>query len=398
MKHTFLGKALVCGLLSLALAACGHSDHDGHDHDHEGHDHASEEAHGHEGHDHGHEGEENHGAGEIVMSPEKAKAAGIVVEAVAADNFSEVIATSGRVLLSAADEATVVATQPGIVTMTKAWTQGMPVSVGTPLFSISQSKLPEGDLATRAKIDLETAKREFDRVQKLYDSRLATAAEYETAKNAYENARLTASALANGGNGSVSSPKSGYVLQCLVKDGDYVEVGTPLMTVTSTKRMRLQADLPIRNFGDISRIISANFRLPQNETLYRLETLGGRIVSHSRVAEGNSAYVPVIFEFDNAPGVVAGSFAEIYLIGNPRPGIISVPKSALTEEQGLFYVYIQEDEDCYRKRLVTKGATDGQRVEIKSGLKAGDRIVTANPMAVKMASMSGSIPGHTHEH
>lgn len=390
-------KAVVTGILTLAMTACGHGDHDGHDHEHEGHDHESEEA-SHHDHDHDHEAEEAHAAGEIVLSPEKAKAAGIVVEAVATDNFSEVIATSGRILLSSADEATVVATQPGIVVMNKAWAPGMAVSAGTPLFSISQSKLPEGDLATRAKIDLETAKREFDRVQKLYDSRLATATEYETARNAYENARLSVSALASGGNGSVSSPKAGFVLQCMVKDGDYVDVGTPLMTVTSTKRMRLQADLPIRNFGDISRIVSANFRLPQNETLYRLESLGGRLVSHSRVAEGNSAYVPVIFEFDNAPGVVAGSFAEIYLIGNPRPGVISVPKSALTEEQGLFYVYVQEDEDCYRKQLVGKGATDGQRVEIKTGLKAGDKVVVANPMAVKMASMSGAIPGHTHEH
>lgn len=393
MKRTLLLKALLGSLLSFALAACGHSGHEGHDHDLEDHDHHSEEAHGHD-----HDGEEGHAAGEIVLSPEKAKAAGILVEEASADNFSEVIATSGRILLSSSDEASVVATQPGIVRMTKAWAPGMAVSAGTQLFSISQSKLPEGDLATRAKIDLETARREFDRVQKLYESRLATATEYENARNAYENARLSVSALESGGNGSVSSPKGGFVLQCMVKDGDYVEVGSPMMTITSTKRMRLQADLPIRNFGDISRIVSANFRLPQNETLYRLESLGGRIVSHSRVAEGNSAYVPIIFEFDNAPGIVAGSFAEIYLIGNPRSGVISIPQTALTEEQGLFYVYIQEDEDCYRKQLVTKGATDGQRIEIKSGLKAGDKVVTANPMAVKMASMSGAIPGHTHEH
>ena len=390
-------------LFSIAIAltmtaSCG--GHDEHDHDHEGHDHGAESAHGHEGHDHDHEGEGHEGrsAGEIVLEPQKAKDAGVAAEVIQPGDFSEVIATSGRILLSASDETSVVATQPGIVMMSRAWTSGMAIGAGSPLFSISQKNLPEGDLAARARIDQQTAKAEYDRVKKLYDQRLATATEYETAKNAYENANLTAGALAGGGNGTISASRGGYVLSCLVKDGDYVEVGTPLMTITSTKRMRLQADLPIRNFGDIGRITSANFRLPQNETLYRLEALNGKVVSHSRVAEGNSAYVPVIFEFDNAPGVVAGSFAEIYLLGNPRQGVLSVPKTALTEEQGLFYVYIQEDDECYRKRQVKKGATDGIKVEITSGLQAGERVVTQNPMAVKLASMSGAIPGHTHEH
>lgn len=393
MKIKLLGILSLSFSIAVAFSACGGHEHD---HDHEGHDHEAEEAHGHEGHNH--EEKETHSAGEIVLEPEKAKAAGITVAEVRPGNFSEIIATSGRILFSSTDEATVVATQPGIVRMTKAWTTGMAVNAGSPLFTISQSKLPEGDLAARARIDLETARKNFERVKSLYDARLATADEYETAKNSYENAKLSASALAQGGNGTISSPKGGYVLQCMVKDGDYVETGTPLMNVTSTKRMRLQADLPIRNFGDISRIVSANFRLPQNETLYRLESLGGKLISYSRAAEGNSAYVPVIFEFDNAPGVVAGSFAEIFLIGNPRPNVISIPKSALTEEHGLFYVYIQLDEDCYKKQLVTKGATDGTNVEITSGLKGGDNVVVANPMAVKLASMSGAIPGHTHEH
>lgn len=391
MRRLPLLSIIIC--FCFLFFSCSHSDNDSHNHEHEGHDHSSEEPHGHDDHDH-----EGHAAGEIVIEPEKAKEAGIIVQQVNPDSFVEVITTSGRILNSAADEATVVATQPGIISLVRPWTVGMAVSAGSPLFHVSQKELPEGDLATRAKIDLETTRKEYERIKKLYDEQLSTAQEFYTAQNAYENARLTVQALSNGGGGSISSPKGGYVIACQVKDGDYVDVGTPLMKISANRRMRLQADLPIRDFGKISEITSANFRLPQNETLYRLQSLNGRIVSHSRIAEGNSAYVPVIFEFDNAPGIVAGSFAEIYLLGNPRPGVIRVPKTALTEEQGIFYVYTQEDAECYKKREVKKGATDGSCVEIVAGLNGGEKIVTQGAMAVKLASMSTAIPGHTHEH
>ena len=91
------------------------------------------------------------------------------------------------------------------------------------------------------------------------------------------------------------------------------------------------------------------------------------------------------FEFDNRGDVVPGSFVEIYLLARPMEGVISVPRSALTEEQGSFYVYLQLDEECYRKQLVTLGADNGQRVQVLSGLKAGDRLVTRGAYQVKLA-------------
>ena len=101
---------MVLGLV--ALASCGKSA--GRAHDHEGHDHgvgAVAHDHAREGHDH--EAEvAAHGAGasdEIVVSPEKAEAAGIVVETVRPAAFREVIATSGQVLPVQGSERTLVA-------------------------------------------------------------------------------------------------------------------------------------------------------------------------------------------------------------------------------------------------------------------------------------------------
>ncbi|MDE5842320.1 MAG: efflux RND transporter periplasmic adaptor subunit [Muribaculaceae bacterium] len=399
MKYYLHKHSVISILLCVFMAACGqghdHADHE-HSHEHGEHNHAAESHEHSEGeHDHEHEA---HAAGEIVLEPAKARDAGVVVQTVAPSSFSEVIPTAGRILNSSGDEATVAATQPGIVTLTRPWAVGMNVNAGTPLFSISQSSLPEGDLSKKARIELDKATKEFNRIEQLYKEKLTTAAEFEQAKANLDNARLAVSALNNGGNGSVSAPKSGYVMQVFVKSGDYVDVGTPLMSISSTRRMRLQADLPVRNFSQINQVASANFKLPQSESVFSLVKLNGKVVSHSRSTSENSAYVPIIFEFDNAAGIVAGSFAEVWLLGNPRQGVICLPKSALVEEQGEYYVYLQEDEECYRKRRISRGATDGNRFEILDGIKAGDKVVTKGAMAVKLASMSGAIPVHTHEH
>ncbi|MFW5553057.1 MAG: efflux RND transporter periplasmic adaptor subunit, partial [Prevotella pectinovora] len=125
---------------------------------------------------------------------------------------------------------------------------------------------------------------------------------------------------------------------------------------------------------------------------------GGHIQSYGRSAEVNNSYIPVIFEFNNTGDVVQGSYADIFLITQDRPNVMTLPLTAITEEQGVHYIYIQVDKEGYRKQEVTLGENDGDRVEILSGLKKGDRVVTKGAIQVKLASASNAIPAHNHNH
>ena len=62
------------------------------------------------------------------------------------------------------------------------------------------------------------------------------------------------------------------------------------------------------------------------------------------------------------------------------------------------FVYVQTDPTCYERREVTIGETDGERVEITSGLRGGEKVVTRGATQVRLAGASTSIPAHTHEH
>ena len=78
--------------------------------------------------------------------------------------------------------------------------------------------------------------------------------------------------------------------------------------------------------------------------------------------------------------------------------MIAVPKTALTEEQGVHFVYVKVDDEGYMKREVKVGQSDGERVEIIAGLTPGENVVTDGAIHVKIASAKAAIPAHNHNH
>lgn len=378
----------------LALMGC-HHDHE-HAHEHEGHDHAEELAEsGHEGH--------HHGSDVIVLAPEKAAAAGIEIEEVQPGVMHGVIHTSGKVMAASCDETTVVATISGRVSQTGHVSEGMKLASGATLYTITSAGMQaaDGDPVRRAKIALDKAQSDFERAEALVESQIVSRKDYEALRAEYEAARLTYDALSanrNGGGTIIRAPKGGFVKQNLVVDGDYVEAGQPMMIITQNQHLYLRAEVAERYFSELHRISGARFRTSYSTTLYDITDMGGHIQSYGRTAETGSAFIPVTFEFNNTGDVLQGSFADVYLITSPREGVLSLPITALTEEQGLHFVYVQTDDDEYRKQEVTLGMCDGERQEILTGLKGGERVVTRGAVQVRLASASNAIPAHTHNH
>lgn len=350
----------------------------------------------HDGHGH-----ETHGGDEIILPPAKAQAAGIVTSTVEPGRFQQVIRTSGQVLAAQGDEQVAVATVAGVVSFRGRVIEGMSVRKGSPLVVLSSQNMAEGDPVQKARVAYEVSKKEYERMQALVGDKIVSEKEFAQAKQTYENARISYEAVARNHTEhgqTVSSPIAGYVKSLLVKEGDYVSVGQPLVSVTQNRRLFLRADVSEKYYADLSSVSSANFRTPYNDKVYSLKELNGRLLSYGKASNADGYYIPVTFEFDNKGDVIPGSFVEIYLLSTPTEDALTLPRTALTEEQGSYFVYQQVDEEGYMKRPVTIGADDGERVQILSGIHPGDRIVTQGAYHVKLASASNSIPAHTHEH
>ena len=375
--------------------------HDGHNH--EGHNHAEEahnhDAHAHEGHDHDHGHAHGVNPDEIILAPHKAKAAGVASMEIQPKSFRQVIKASGEVQAAQGNESTIVANVAGVVSFQRSVTEGMQVGKGATIMTISASKLQDGDPAERARIAYEAAKADFDRASRLVESQIVSQKEFNAIKEKYENARIAYEALSKNQTKSgvaVSAPMGGYIKNLLVKEGDYVSVGQPLATVTQHNRLFLRADVSERYYKYLNNITSANFKTPYDNQVYELEALNGKLLSYGKSA--GSFYVPVTFSFDNKGEIIPGSFVEIYLLSKDMENSIVLPVEALTEEQGLYFIYIQKCEESYKKQEVKLGASNGKEVQILSGVQPGDKVVVKGAYHVKLASASNALPAHSHEH
>ena len=378
------------------LSACGSHEHH-HDHDH-GHNHV----HSHEGHSHEEEGEE-HEDGVIHFSAEQAEMAGLKVEEAQIGQFAEVIRVSGQVSAAQGDESAIVARTSGTINFSRDHlSEGSEVRNGEVIARISAENIAGGDVIAQNNLALATAKAAYERAQRLIADSIISQKEFERAQLEYESARLAANA-GNGGKGgaTVASPLKGFIKQVLVKQGEYVEAGQIIATVTKSCNLQLRAEVPEKHFSSLTKVRSANFKMGYDEIARSLDEMGGHLVAIGKTADEGSAYIPVTFEFTNTGSVVPGSFADIWLIMQNRENVLTISVEALTEAQGVYYAYIQheDEDDHYERRELRLGASDGRRVEILSGISAGEKVVVSGVSQVKIAGATGVIPdAHNHSH
>jgi len=331
---------------------------------------------------------------------------------VAKTSFSHIIKTSGQIHSAPGDEIIVTSKAKGIVLFSGNKTIiGSEVSVGTNLFTITSGDLAEGNIDANykeAKAKYQKAKADFDRTTELVKDKIVSQKDFQQTKLEFENAQTIFNAIAKNysANGqTVSTKMNGFVKNIYVTEGQFVDAGTPLATISKNKKLILQANVSQKYFNNLSTITSANFKTNESETVFSTQQLNGKIISYGKSATASSPFIPVTFEIDNIPttsgqasNLIPGSVVEVYLKSFPIPDALVIPVSSLIEEQGNFYVYVQTEGESFQKREVKLGAIDGLNVQLLSGVSEGERVVTKGSYQIKLSSASGTLPAHGHEH
>lgn len=370
----------------LAFVSCGH--------DNKGHDHSeAEEEHAHEIHGEKEEIESD----EIILSPQAAEKYGVKVSAISKKSFSDAIKVSGSIVGAPDDVASIVAKSSGVLSLNRDILPGKKLNTGASIGVVTSKGFTGGDADELASLQYQAAKKELDRITPLYEEGIVSAKEYNAAVAACEQARAAHSGR-NGGS-SLVTPVSGVITELLVKQGEYVNAGQPVATVSRNSRLMLRADVPQKYHSMLSGVTTANFRPAYSDEVFSLSELNGVRSSSVDNVSVQPGYIPVYFSFDNNGAVVPGSSAEIYLQRESADSVLVIPVSALTEQQGKLFAYVKLDDHGYEKRNVTIGMSNGKEAQLLSGIKEGETIVTEGVIFVKLAETSNVVPeGHSHNH
>jgi len=390
----------------LALFSCQNNSENNPSNEHTHAEHAHEEQSEHQHHDeHNHETPLNAKNKTINFTTEQSKTINFQVKNVKKQTIYDVIRTSGEIESMQGDEQIITAKSSGIVLFNIDKTlNGKAVSIGQNLCTLSGNGLTNDNIKSQfiiAKAKFEKAKTAYSRGLQLVVSKIISDAEFETLQTNLAITKteyLTLQTDFSDGGKLVKAPFGGFIKNVLVAEGQFVKAGEPLMTVTKNKKLIIRADVSQKYYADLPHIQSANFVTAYDPIVHSIENFNGKLISFAKNIGSTSNYLPVYFEIDNKGKLLPGAFIEVFLKTKPVEGVLAVPLSAIMEDYENKYVYIRTSHENYEKKSVTLGINDGLKVQILSGIKEGDWVVTRGAYQVKMASTSSVIPSHGHSH
>ena len=191
----------------------------------------------------------------------------------------------------------------------------------------------------------------------------------------------------------------GFVKQLFVQNGQYVEAGQPIVSISQNKTLLLRSEVQQKYASILSAINSANIRTLHDNKTYTLEQLNGKVLSFGRTTNSDNYLIPLILQIDNKGDFISGGFVELFLKTLTNTQALTIPNSALLEEQGIYFVYVQITPELFEKREIKPGATDGLRTEILKGITQSERIVTKGAILIKLAQATGALDAHSgHVH
>ena len=342
---------------------------------------------------------------EIVYLKEQAWQVEFANQKVLKKPFAEIIKTTGHILPAQGDEIIITAKNKGIVTFGSNNKQvGSAVNSGETLFIITGGDLTENNIDNdfiNAKSNFEKSKTNYERAQTLIKEKIISQKEFQEIEVEFKTNQATYNTIAKNysANGKkITAPLQGFIKNILVSEGQYLEIGQPIASISKNRRLMLKAEVPQKHYTKLKSISSANFVTAYDNKVYNTDSLNGQFISYGKSTDEHAFYIPVTFEIDNIGDIIPGSFIEIFLKTATTNDALLIPFSSLMEEQGHYYAYVQTSGEGFQKRDLKLGANDGINVQVLSGIKENERVVTKGAYQIKLATMSGKMPEHGHEH
>ena len=405
-KHISISTIIMTILLAGFLAAgCGQGDapREGGEH---GDEHAHEEGHGHE--DEGH----------IELTPEALETISLRTAAVEKRPVGGEIKTTAVIEPDKTRIAHVSPRIPGRVSAVNAFL-GDKVTKGEVLAELDSIELGQAKAEyLKAKADLEVARANYSREERLYGREITSEKEFLDAKGEFLRAEaalntsretLRLLGLSEADLKAISwterkSPPSLFPLKAPF-DGTIIEQHTVLgelvapennaYTIADLTHLWIQLDVYEKDL----RHVGKNKTVDVMVDAYPGEKFTGEVTYVSDVLDESTRTARARVEIGNEDGrLKPGMFASA-LISIPGEGgeALTVPSSAVQQVRGKPTVFVRDGEGVFEAREITAGRDSGEYVEVLSGVSSGDEVVTEGGFYLKSLMLKDEMgEGHAH--
>lgn len=276
---------------------------------------------------------------------------------------------------------------------------GERVSAGQELVRIDARAAQQTAAASAAQVDAaraaqQVASREWERQKQLFQKQYISQAALDRAEAQWKASQSQVQALqaqaaaahTQSGFYSIKAPYAGVVSAVPVALGDLALPGKPLASMYDPSALRVTAhvaagQLPALRASQGVQLELGDQGLRQPVALERIQVLP------TIDAQTHTSQVRIALPQPPA-GVAPGSFARLWLPAatatDSKPAALLIPASAIVQRAELQGVYVLDAQNRPLLRQVRLGSTQGDMVEVLSGVKAGDRVATQPQAAAKV--------------
>ena len=246
-----------------------------------------------------------------------------------------------------------------------------------------EARLLESGDVSRSAYDQQKAQR--DQLQQQYEAQLAAArqnfAAIQTARAAADAAKAQVEQAQKAiRDAVVYAPISGYVADRPADVGEYMTTSSKIATIVRTNPLRLRIDIPEQFIP----VVQTGQSVTVTTSAYADRAFAGRIARISPNVTATSRTLTVEAEVENGENLLKpGQFATVRILLPKAEPAVLVPARAVRTEQGISRVFVINRDGRAEDRVVQTGQTEGDLIEIKTGVQAGELVATSNVEQLK---------------
>ena len=231
------------------------------------------------------------------------------------------------------------------------------------------------------------AKTTFERQERLWNQKIGSELQYLQAKTNYEAAQSTVKQVRSQlGKSNIRAPFSGIIDNVIKDQGTVVAPGpgSEVFRIVNLSNMYIEVDVPETYLGDIKK---------GNTAMVYFPVLGDTIISKIRqtgnfINPGNRAFKVEVPVPNRNNSIKPNLTAKVSLNDYSSEAAVLVPQGVISENaEGQQYLYVASDKEAdkatAKRKIITTGRTQGNMVEVLSGITAGDLLIKEGARSVK---------------